>query len=213
MSESSLCRIGVFYDGSYFTYARRHFYFDRKLGWLDFKPFHALLENYIRVKEQGYNHYCVVYGAWFQGMYGASQADEKQLRTDRNLYHDLMHAGIDPKFFPMPQSGSGEKGADVALAIDAMQVGMEGKIDIAVLVTGDADFVPLVRALMKQGIRVMAVYFEYQHGEQKSFINERLLNICNYSLNVNEIEKDKDFKATFKSLFRKPDETKIDKVK
>lgn len=129
-----------------------------------------------------------------------------QLRRDRQLYHDLMHAGIEPKFIPMPQSDYSEKGADVALAIDAMQVALEGKIDIAVLVTGDGDFVPLVRAIMKQGIRVMAAYFEYEHGEHKSFINERLLNVCNYSLNVNEMEKDKDFKTLFKGLFRKPDE-------
>jgi hypothetical protein len=181
-------------------------YFDRKLGWLDLKPFHGLLENYVRTKEQGYTHYRVVYGAWFQGMFGVNQSDEKKLRADRNLYHDLMHAGVDPKYMPMPQSGPNEKGADVALAIDAMQVGMEGKIDIAVLVTGDADFVPLARALMKQGIRVMAAYFEYEHGEHKSFINERLLNVCNYALNVNEMEKDKDFKAIFKGLFRRADD-------
>ncbi len=206
MFDRSFCRIGVFYDGSYFTYARRHFYFDRKIGWLDLKPFHGLLENYIRTKEQGYTHYRVVYGAWFQGMFAVSDAEEKQLRSDRNLYHDLMHAGIDPKFIPMPQSGSGEKGADVALAIDAMQVGLEGKIDIAVLVTGDADFVPLARALMKQGIRVMVAYFEYELGEHKSFVSERLLNVCNYSLNVNDMEKDKDFKSIFKGLFRRQDD-------
>jgi uncharacterized LabA/DUF88 family protein len=208
MAHKSLCRIGVFYDGSYFTYARRYFYFDRQCGWLDFKPFHGFLENYIRTKEQGYTHYRVVYGAWFQGMYGANQAEEKQLRSDRNLYHDLMHAGIDPKFMPMPLSGANEKGADVALAIDAMQVGLEGHIDIAVLVTGDADFVPLVRALMKQGVRVVAAYFEYEYGEHKSFINERLLIVCNYVLNVNDMEKDKDFKTMFKSLFRKPEQVK-----
>jgi uncharacterized LabA/DUF88 family protein len=57
-----------------------------------------------------------------------------------------MHAGVEPKFMPMPQSGHNEKGADVALAIDAMQIGLEGKIDIAVLVSGDGDFVPLARA-------------------------------------------------------------------
>jgi uncharacterized LabA/DUF88 family protein len=206
MSERSLCRIGVFYDGSYFTYARRYYYFDRKIGWLDFKPFHILLENYIRSKEQGFTHYRVVYGAWFQGMFGAGDAEEKQLRSDRNLYHDLMHAGIDPKFMPMPQSGANEKGADVALAIDAMQVGLEGKVDIAVLVTGDADFVPLVRALMKQGIRVAAAYFEYHVGEHKSFINERLLNVVNYAMDVTEMERDKDFKAMFKGLFRRADD-------
>jgi uncharacterized LabA/DUF88 family protein len=48
----------------------------------------------------------------------------------------------------------GEKGIDVALAVDALQVGLGGTIDIAVLVTGDGDFVPLVRALNKQGVRV-----------------------------------------------------------
>jgi uncharacterized LabA/DUF88 family protein len=77
---------------------------------------------------------------------------------------------------------------------------------IAVLVTGDGDFVPLVRALMKNGVRVMAAYFEYQEGEHRSFINERLLNVCNYSININEMEKDKDFKAIFKGLFRKPED-------
>jgi uncharacterized LabA/DUF88 family protein len=87
-----------------------------------------------------------------------------------------------------------------------MQVGLEGKIDITVLVTGDADFVPLTRALMKQGIRVIAAYFEYEHGEHKSFINERLLNVVNYFMNINDMEKDKDFKAIFKGLFRRPDD-------
>ena len=211
MDDRSLCRIGVFYDGSYFTYARRHFYFDRKIGWLDFRPFHGLLENYIRTKEQGQNHYRIVYGAWFQGMYGVAQADERQLKTDRMLYHDLMHAGIEPKFMPMPQSGPSEKGADVALAIDAMQVGLGGLIDLAVLVTGDGDFVPLVRALMKHGVRVMAAYFEYEEGDHRSFINERLLNVCNYSMNINAMEKDKDFKAIFKGLFRKPEDRSPEK--
>ena len=32
MLDKSLCRIGVFYDGSYFTYARRHYYYNRKLS-------------------------------------------------------------------------------------------------------------------------------------------------------------------------------------
>lgn len=90
-----------------------------------------------------------------------------------------MHAGIDVKFIPMSATNR-EKGVDVALAIDALQVGLEGKIDIAVLVTGDA--------------------------EDKSFINERLLSVCNYSLNINSLEHDKDFKAAFKGLFRKPDD-------
>jgi hypothetical protein len=56
----------------------------------------------------------------------------------------------------------------------------------------------------------MAAYFEYQDGEHKSFINERLANVCNYNLNISEMEKDKDFKAMFKGLFRTLDEKKTE---
>ena len=71
------------------------------------------------------------------------------------------------------------------MAIDTLQVGMEGKIDVAVLVTGDGDFVPLVRALMKHGIRVATIYFEYNSEKRNSFANERLLSVSNYTLNIN----------------------------
>jgi len=48
MNNNSLCRIGVFYDGSYFTYARNYFYHERELGWLEFRPFQTRLETFIR---------------------------------------------------------------------------------------------------------------------------------------------------------------------
>ena len=199
--NKSLCRIGVFYDGSFFTYAQRYFYAGRNLGWLMFAPFHALIENHIREKEQGYSSYRVVYAAWFQGLFTANQSSDQQRRKDRNRDLDLMHAGIEARYVPMSQAG-GEKGIDVALSVDAMQVGLEGTIDIAALVTGDADFVPLVRALMKHGIPVAAVYFEYADERGKSFINERLLNACNYSLNVNSLERDRKYQSLFRGLFR-----------
>ena len=110
---------------------------------------------------------------------------------------------------PMPLAGGGEKGSDVALAVDAMQIGLAGKIDIAVLVTGDADFVPLARALMKEGIRVMGAYFEYEDNGHKSFINERLAKACNYTLNINDAQRDRELKALFKGLFRTPDERRV----
>jgi len=119
-----------------------------------------------------------------------------------------MHAGIDPKYIPTSQAGKSEKGADVALAIDALQVGLENKIDIAVLVTGDADMIPLARALMKNGIRVVVAHFDYKKEKDCQFANERLLAACNYQLNVNQLEHDKDFKTGFKTLFRKDERKK-----
>ena len=186
-----------------------NFYAEKKLGWLTFQPFHTLVEDFIREKEQGFSIYRVVYAGWYQGLFTSTQSNERQLHSQRNRDIDMMHSGIEPKYVPMSQSQR-EKGVDVALAIDALQVGMEGKIDIAVLVTGDGDLVPLARALMKQSVRVAVVYFDYESKPQnrKSFANERLLNACNYSLNVNELENDRKHQGTFRGLFRQPEKGK-----
>ena len=198
-----LCRIGVFYDGSYFTYAQYYFYAERKLGWMTFQAFHALVENFAQEKEQGYTIYKVVYAGWYQGLFGANQANEHQLHVERNRHIDLMHAGVTPKYVPMSQT-QGEKGVDVALAIDALQVGLEGKIDIAVLVTGDGDLVPLAQALMKQGVRVAVAYFKYEGARRKSFVNKRLLDACNYALDITAMEHTRRYQSLFRGLFRQP---------
>ena len=206
--QSMICRIGVFYDGSFFSHAQRYFFHDRKIGWLSFQPFHAFLEQFISTKEQGFASYKVVYASWHQGIFPAKDATEDQLRFERNRYHDLLHAGIEPKYLPMSQT-QGEKGIDVALAVDALQVGLDGKIDIAALITGDGDFVPLVRALNKQGIRVLAAFFQFTDKTgRKCFINERLLNCCNYSVDISALNASREFKSAFKGLFRTSQEWK-----
>ncbi len=207
-AQGSICRIGVFYDGSFFSHAQRYLYHERKVGWLSFQPLHAFLEHFISTKEQGFASYKVVYAAWHQGLFSSKDATGEQLRFERNRYHDLLHAGVEPKYLPTSQSQR-EKGTDVALAVDALQTGLDEKIDVAVLVTGDGDFVPLVRTLNKQGIRVLAVYFDFtDKSGRKCFINERLLNCCNYSLDISALDKDREFKSSFKSLFRSPSEWK-----
>lgn len=189
-------------------HAQRYFYYDRKVGWLSFQPFHKFLEDFVKTKEQVFAHYKVVYASWHQGLFTAKDATEEQLRFERNRYHDLLHAGVEPRYLPMSQT-QGEKGIDVALAVDALQTGLDGKIDIAILVSGDGDFVPLVRVLNKQGIRVVAAYFDFiDKAGKKCFINERLLNCCNYTVEVSALDKDREFKTAFKSLFRTTDEWK-----
>lgn len=209
MNNKSLCRIGVFYDGSYFTYAQLYFYAHSKIGWLSFISFHNLIENFIREKEQGYFNHRVVYAGWYQGLFTSSQSSDYQRRIDRNRHIDLIHAGIEPKYVPMSQT-QGEKGVDIAMAIDTLQIGLERKMDVAVLVTGDGDFVPLVRALMKNGIRVATVYFEYETDKRKSFANERLLSVSNYTLNINALEKDRKSQGLFRSLFRQPEKKRVE---
>jgi uncharacterized LabA/DUF88 family protein len=207
-AQGSICRIGVFYDGSYFSYAQRFFYHDRQIGWLSFQPLHAFLERFVSTKEQGFTSYKVVYASWHQGLFSCKDATEGQLRSDRHGYLDLLHAGVEPKYLPISETKE-EKGVDVALAVDALQAGLDDKVDVVVVVSGDGDFVPLVRALNKQGIRAVAAYFNFTDKTgRKSFINERLFNSCNYRVDIAGLDKDREFQNSFKGLFRTADEWK-----
>jgi len=83
---------------------------------------------------------------------------------------------------------------------------------VAILVTGDGDFVPLVRALMKNGVRVGIAYFEYEEDEHKSFANERLINAANFAVNINHLENDREFKTEFKTIFKQSEDRKKTKI-
>lgn len=50
-SSNTICRIGVFYDGSFFAYARRYYYQERDLGWFRYLPLHAFIEAFIAQNE------------------------------------------------------------------------------------------------------------------------------------------------------------------
>ena len=201
--HGAICRLGVFYDGSFFSYARNHYYHERQLGWLRFPELHRFLEKHIGLREQGFASYKVVYAAWHQGLFTTRDASADQLKRDRDQYHDMMHAGVEPKFLPMSQT-QGEKGVDVALAVDALQIGLAQTMDVAVLLTGDGDFVPLVRTLNKQGVRVLTAYFAFESKDgRKSFINERLLAAANYAVDIDSLESSKEHKQDFAALFRK----------
>ena len=61
MTNKGLLRIGVFYDGSYFTYAQLHYNTIKENGWIVFEPLHELIEQVMSEKEQGFNSYKVAY--------------------------------------------------------------------------------------------------------------------------------------------------------
>lgn len=202
MTNKGLLRVGVFYDGSYFTYAQLHYNTIQENGWIVFEPLHELIEQIISEKEQGFNSYKVVYSCWFQGLKHTKQTEIKHLELERNRHIDLIDAGVELKFTHNNHEQN-EKGVDVKMALDVLQIALDDKIDIAVLITGDGDFIPLVRALMKQGKRVLLFYFDYENNYNKSFANKKLINACNYAINFNEIESNKAYRPYFNNLFRK----------
>jgi uncharacterized LabA/DUF88 family protein len=52
-----------------------------------------------------------------------------------------------------------QKGVDVQLAVDALEVASSGRVDAIALVTGDADFVPLAGAVRRAGPHVIVMAF------------------------------------------------------
>ena len=77
-SSNAICRIGVFYDGSFFVYAQRYYYYERDLGWLVLQPLHTLIEKFIAHEEHGYTSYKVVYAAWHQGLFTSTKATRRK---------------------------------------------------------------------------------------------------------------------------------------
>ena len=54
-----------------------------------------------------------------------------------------------------------EKGIDTAIATDLLSLAWEGAIDVAVLVSGDADFVPAVERIQEKGVKVINATWRY----------------------------------------------------
>lgn len=211
---TAICRIGVFYDGNYFLPGARYFYYQLDKGWPQLKGMNALIEEFVSKQEQGlFQQFKVVHAAWFQGRFHGKNAPEDRLRLDRNTDFDLMHAGVEAHFFPMAGSGKQdkfEKGIDVALALEALEVGLSNTVDVIALIAGDGDFIPLVRKLMRKGIRSLLVYFDFpsytdSEGKERGpcFANPALVDAVNYSLNLSSEEKQKEYRAQFATLFRK----------
>ncbi|WP_448377508.1 NYN domain-containing protein [Fervidobacterium sp.] len=65
-----------------------------------------------------------------------------------------------------------EKGVDISLAVEALDRAYQGRYDLLVLVSGDTDFVPLVRKLAALGVGVMVPKVEerYEEGGKEKWI-------------------------------------------
>jgi uncharacterized LabA/DUF88 family protein len=48
-----------------------------------------------------------------------------------------------------------EKGVDTAIVTDLLSLGSEGRFDVAILLTSDADFIPAVERIQERGLKVI----------------------------------------------------------
>ena len=72
------------------------------------------------------------------------------------------------------------KGDDIYIATDIVSFAYEDRYDTAILVSGDSDFVPVVKRVQKLGKKVENAYFRVS-------ISGYLKNVCDSSFRLDDV--------------------------
>ena len=130
-------RIGVFVDLSNLYHSARRLHGSRP-------NFGAILEKGVAGRK--------MIRAFAYGITNQTPEEEKFFET-------LTKQGYELRMKELQIFGDGTKKGDwdVGIAIDALRYAK--KVDVVILITGDGDFVPLVRALQHEGVRVECMGF------------------------------------------------------
>lgn len=140
----------------------------------------------------------IVESHYFRGRINANEASQRgnQLYNDRVFEDILMAEGVHTHYLPL-RNLSGrkeERGIDVWLSLEVLQMALQDKIDVAVLIVSDTDYVPLFRKLQSLGVRVMLLSweFEYTNDEGTHMVTKtshELLQLADYPIAMHlEIE-------------------------
>jgi len=190
--ENKLCRIAVFYDGSYFFKVSNYYlYQHERRARLSFKGLHEFIVAEVAKKEGVDTRHCrIVDAAYFRGRLSAQQAlDQDKLYADRSFEDALMRSNItlfQRHLKVRHDGGLEEKGIDVWLALEAYEMVSLKKYDVCVLITGDGDFVPLVNKLNTLGSRVMLIAWDFSYDRDgRTYITHaatELIDCVNYPI-------------------------------
>ncbi|MDX2063719.1 MAG: NYN domain-containing protein [Bacteroidia bacterium] len=205
--SNSITRMSIFIDGSYLYRVSTFYKFDHSVG--KRISFDGLI-NYLRKRvayiEQIQESLCLVTEShWFKGKLSMPQIrtkypDESErlrfMEGERSVDDALMFRGIVQHTFPVKVDMDGyieEKGIDVWLANEALQVAYRKNADIMVLVASDTNFVPLVRKLAGLGVRTLLVGWDVQNAQGLALrTSQYLINECAYYLPLHEYIDAKD---------------------
>jgi cold shock CspA family protein len=108
---------------------------------------------------------------YFRGRLTAQEASNEgnRLFYDRLFDDILMMEGVTTHYLPVRtiQGSRQERGIDVWMALEAYELALHKQFDVVVLIASDSDFVPLVRKLHTQGVRVMLLAWDYEYYDEE----------------------------------------------
>jgi uncharacterized LabA/DUF88 family protein len=103
-------------------------------------------------------------------------------QESRDTIHDrLQQLGFAPMVFPYIKKTGRSKGVDIALTRDMLSHAYKDNYDVAVLITGDADFLPLVDEVQRQGKAVVLGFFGVANG-----LDVKLRRAVDYYVNLDQ---------------------------
>ena len=170
--NSPLIRIGVFYDGNYFLKISDYYYFqhERKAR-ISLEGLHEFVRHQVAEEEDVDVRLAQITDAhFFRGRLSATEArDKDRLFHDRLLDDILMNLGVSTHYMPLKTRDGRlqEKGIDVWLSLEALELALHKTLDVVVLIAGDSDYVPLIRKLNTVGTRVMLLNWDFKYEDFK----------------------------------------------
>ena len=195
--DDKLTRIGVFYDGNYFSHVSNYYtYNHERRARLSVSGLHRFIRAEVAKNEGVDARYCQIVDAhYFRGRLSAGEAEQRnQLYRDRVFDEVLMREGVVTHFLPVTPSG--EKGIDVWLALEVLELAVYKRFNVSVLITGDRDFVPLVRKLNALGTRVMLLGWSFEftndrNETQTTETSQYLINESTYPILMSNVIDDR----------------------
>ncbi|MBV6404820.1 MAG: NYN domain-containing protein [Flavobacteriales bacterium] len=174
MPGARALKLGVFYDGGYFTHVSNYYnYAHPHHRRIHIGGLHDYIRHLVGEREGVHPNLCHIIDAhFFRGRFSARDANEKpnQLFYDRVFEDVLMYNGVQTHYLPVKDlmGRKREKGIDVLMALEVFELCMYKRYDVVVLIASDGDHVPLVRKLHALGSRTMLLGWDYEITDPES---------------------------------------------
>jgi cold shock CspA family protein len=168
-TESKLTRVGIFYDGNFFSHVSNYYNYNHpRQARISVSGLHEFVRHKVAEVEGAGARSCHIVDAhYFRGRRSAQEAaDHQKLLGDRIFDDVLMREGIASHYLPLGPRG--EKGIDVWLALEAFELAIYKRFNVLVLIACDSDYIPLVRKVNTLGTRVMVVGWDFEYTDHQT---------------------------------------------
>lgn len=160
-------RVGIFIDGGYFDEVSKYYrYNHERSSWLSVAGMIEFIQDVIRSVEGAKEKVVVSEAHYFRGKFSADSTEAAGKLKDERVFEEvLVKVGVTPHYTQIDENRQvpKEKAVDVGLALEALDLAVQNKVDYVVLVAGDGDYVPLMKKLHGRGIVTMILAWNFRY--------------------------------------------------